>query len=68
MESQPQNPEFRNNSEKFHPYKQILSAVNTAHVHLCIFPFLSDTSWEGLCHTIVLRQQSVWNIPLDLDG
>ena len=47
---------------------QILSAVNTVHVHLSIFPFLSDTSWEGLCHPIVLRQQSIWNVPLYLDA
>ena len=39
MESQPQNPEFRNNPENFHPCEQVYLITPRKQVFLCRGPF-----------------------------
>ena len=38
MESQPQNPDFRNNPENFHPYVAIVTITSTTRVFLALTP------------------------------
>ena len=46
MESQPQNPEFRNNPENFHPCELLISSQSTGEFSLSLWIHHRD---EKLC-------------------
>ena len=49
MESQPQNPEFRNNPENFHPWKSThILAYLVATYSFCSFSFFLSSTWSSL--------------------
>ena len=49
MESQPQNPEFRNNPENFHPWKSTHMLAHLVVTYsFCSFSFFLSSTWSSL--------------------
>ena len=60
MESQPQNPKFRYNAEKFHPFHTLYQKKQHDRTYPSVLIKSTDLVDTDICDLIVVNCHSVW--------